>query len=103
MDDDGQIEEITFDEALAEFQPFIGRTYAAIVVDKISGAFIIQAWGKLTSIQGDLDFAMILLGTEEGPRIDLKRELILKVEAARGSGSVLYHLAGVRLVLSLQP
>ena len=97
-----ELEAVSFSDALAELHPFIGREYAVILLDKLSGSFIMTAAGHLNSVQGDDDFVMILLGPDNDLRIDLKREEVRKVQCIRGSGSLIYDFDGVRVALTLQ-
>lgn len=79
MDEDtSELDEVTFGDALAELHPFVGREYAVVLVDSISGSFIMTAAGHLNSVQGDDDFAMILLGPDNDVRIDLDRNRCAK-------------------------
>jgi hypothetical protein len=103
MDEDtAELEEVDFGDALAELHPFIGREYVVLLWDRVSGSSIMTAAGHLNSVQGDDDFAMILLGPDNDLRIELKREQVRKVRCTRGAGSLVYDFDGVRVALSLE-
>ena len=97
-----ELEAVNCGDALAELHPFIGREYAVTLLDRVSGSFIMKAAGHLNSVQGDDDFAMILLGPDNDLRIDLNREQVREVRCTRGTGSLIYDFDGVRVALSLQ-
>ena len=101
-EDEAQLDDVTFTDALAELQPYLGRTYAAIVIDKATGAHVMNAAGPLSTIQGDLDFAMILLGDDDGPRIDIHRHNVSRLRCNRGLGSLIIEIGGITLALSRQ-
>jgi hypothetical protein len=95
------MEDLSFDEALDVLQ--IQREYALLVLHE-DGTPLLSAWGNLDSVQGDYDdFAVVLLGPEKGPRLDLRRNEVSRIQYERGSGSIMYDLVdGIRIVLAAQ-
>jgi hypothetical protein len=94
------MEDVTFDEALDALQ--IQREYAILILHG-DGTPLLSTWGNLDSVQGDYhDFAVVLLGPEKGPRLDLRREAVTRIQYERGSGSLMYDLAdGIRIILAV--